>query len=538
MNHFSRFEVMNKWYLLLGFVSVVLVSCKKEATSWISAWQVPVLNDSLKLDNLVTDSILSTNGSGYYQLEINRNLLDINLSDYIEIPDTTVKQSYAISAGSFTVSPGTNFVANNKDHTFDLGDVQLKKARISKGKIYMTINSPVETKTIFTVQLPGVTKQGQMIQRTVEVNPGTNQNPGQAFDEVDLQGYDIDLTGLDGTTFNSLASKMNVKSDPNGAAISINNQDSCQFIVRIENLELDYARGYFGNLVVENTDSLEVEFLKNITGGSLDLPNTQLDFRISNGIKVAARATLNTISNTNSQNQTVNLTHPQLGVPILLEQATGNWSNFLASLRAISFTSNNSNIEEFVENLGSKIKLNYKLELNPYGNTSGGWDEFFPNSRLQVRLRANMPLSAGLNQLTFRDTFALNLASDKETFQFENGSLLAKVKNAFPIQGSLQLALLDEGGNLIELVNGSSVFASASQGSLLEGNLQVAKSDVQFVLSSETLKRVKEIKKVAVRAILDTPDALGTANTIVLIPEGAFISFKVQTQFDVKTGWE
>lgn len=527
---------MNKWFALLGFIAIAVSSCKKEATSWTSAWRVPILNDSLTLNQLVADSILATNGSGFYQLEINRNLVDLNLSDYIEIPDTTVKQSYAIAAGNFNVSPGTNFVANNKDHNFDLGSIQLKKARISKGKIYMTIQSPIETKTIFTVQLPGVTKQGQMIQRTVQVQAGTNSNPAQASEVVDLSGYDIDLTGLLGDTYNSLASKMNVKSDPNGNAVSINNLDSCQFIIRMENLELDYARGYFGNLVVENTDSLKIDALNKVLAGSLDLPTTQLDFQITNGIKVAARATLQEISNTNRQNNTVLLDHPQMGVPFLVEQATGGWSDFLASLRTLSFTSTNSNIESFIENLGSTLKLKYKLELNPYGNTSGGWDEFFPNSRLQVRLKANMPLSAGLDQLTFQDTFAIDLTGEKNAVSFESGSLIAKVTNAFPIQGSLLMTFIDKAGNSIGAVQGSNPFASSSQGALLVGNLPAAKSEVVFVIPPIVLANLDEVKDVVVRAVLDTPDSQGS-NTVVLIPEGAFVSFQVHTQFEATTSW-
>jgi len=518
--------------IFLGML--LLFSCRKEKASWNSAWSVPLVSDTLDLNNLVADSILSVDPSHFYQLEINRNILDLSLADYVEIPDTLIVQKYAISA-SLNIGPGMSFVNNVKDHYFDLQTTQLKKARISSGKIRIEVQNPIETGTIFTVELPGVTQNNQAIQRTFQAPAGTNQQPGMVSQELDLSGYFIDLRGTNGSGFNLLQSKMTVQTDPNGGSVYINNQDSMKFIVRMEDIKLDYARGYFGNLIVSDTADLQVDFLQNITGGQLDLPYTDIEFSIRNSIKVGARATLTTLSNINQNtNQSVDMNHAQIGIPFNIEPASGSWNSLLETMRTILFTSANSNIEGFVENLGGEQRLGYKIELNPWGNVSGGWDEFFPNSRLQVRMKAHMPLSAALTNLTIQDTFALDLKQDQDKSHILSGLLKLRVSNTFPLQGRVQLFLLNAQNQLMDVINSPTDIASSVYGMDTYNALQMAKSELNFNLSESTLGHISDVAKVVVRVVLNTPDPSSGMSQQVLIPEGAFMAIKLGSSFQLE----
>lgn len=512
-----------------------LSSCRKEMASWESNWTLPLVNDTLDLKNLVTDSFLSLDGSGFYQLEINRNILDIKMSDYIEIPDTVVSQKYAIGA-SLNVSPGTSFVNNNKDHNFDLQGAQLKRAHISAGKIKISVENPIETKTIFTVKLPKAKKNGVQISQTFQAPAGTNQNPSVTSAVIDLSDYDLDLTGTNGEGYNLLQSQMTVQSDPAGDAVTVNNYDTTKFIIEMEGLKLNYARGYFGNLVVEDTSTLHVDFLDKVTSGVFDLPNTDIEFIISNGIKVNAKATLNSLVNTNSHTgNSVALSHPQIGVPMYIEQATGTWDAFFASVKNLSFTSNNSNVEQYIENLGANQKLNFRLELNPQGNLSGGWDEFFPESRLQVRMKAHMPLSASMTALTIQDTFELDLDKNTDKTHIVAGKLKLSTANAFPMQGTVQIYLLDESGQLVETVTGSEAIASSLAGPVISGQLRKSNSTVYFDLSESTLGKIDIIRKAVVKVVLNTPGPGSSNSEFVMIPEGAYMAVKLGTAFQLET---
>jgi hypothetical protein len=520
--------------LLLSLL--IFTACKKELTSWASDWSLPLVSDTLDLKNLVTDSFIGTNGSGYYQLEINRDILDLNLTDYIDIPDTTVVQKYAIGISSLNVTPGTSFVNNNKDHEFSIQDAQLKKARLSAGKVKITVSSPIQTGTIFTVKLPGVKKDGVSIQKVVQVPAGTLANPQVVSSEIDLSGYEIDLRGTGGEGYNLLQSEMKVQTSPSGSATNVSNQDSTKFIIELAGLKFDYARGYFGRLTVEDTSSIFIDALNKITEGNLDLAATNLQFIIQNGIKVGARANLVELKNIHPSHGTIALTHPQIGVPFMLDAAAGSWGMVNPFYKVLDFTSMNSNIEPFIENLGSRIFLKYKLELNPYGNVSGGWDEFFPDSRLKIKLKADMPLSASLNNLTFVDTFPLNLAQNTDKAHISEGKLKLKVSNAFPLQGEVFLSLLDGQGNQLAVIEANEVLKSSQQGTL-ENGLMKATSTLLFDIPSSLVNQLNEVKNVQVKVKMNTPNVANTANTMVLIPEGAFLkiqlnaSFKFQNQY-------
>ena len=516
-------------------ISLSLIGCRKEKAIWDSNWSLPLVSDTLDLKNLVTDSILSVNSSGNYQLEINRNLIDIKLSDYIKLPDTVVKQRYAIGVNSLPVNPGTSFLTNNKDHTFEIKGAELKSVRISKGTLNISISNPFNTKTIFTIQLPKAKKNGVTISKQFIADAGSLQNPTIVSETIDLSGYHLDLRGTGEAGFNLLQSEIIVQSDPNGNAITVTKYDSTSFFIKMKDIQIDYARGYFGQISVSDSSDLKIDFLNKITAGNLDLPSANIEFQISNGIKVGAIATIHKVQNTNfNTGNTVSLTHNQINVPIDIYPATGSWNNFIASLRTLSFTSNNSNIEQYIENLGSIQKIKYSLKLNPYGNLSGGWDEFFPNSTMRVKMKANMPLSASLNNLTFQDTFKLDFKNEKDKTHLVSGKIKLKTSNAFPLEGAVTLFLLDENDQVIESIIGSDKIASAVFGALPSGTeIQKNNSTVYFDLTSSSLSAIDKVKNVVIKAVMNTPDQ-NQNSTTVSIPEGAFVSFKLSASFQTE----
>jgi hypothetical protein len=518
--------------ILLGFS---LIACRKEKAFWESNWSLPLVSDTLDLKNLVTDSIFSVNTSGNYQLEINRNVVDIKLSDYIQLPDTVVKQKYALGINSISVNPGTSFLSNNKDHVIDMKDAELKAVRISRGSIEISVSNPFSTKTIFTIQLPKAKKNGVTISRQFSAPAGTLQNPSIVSATIDLAGYDLDLRGTGNVGFNLLQSEMNVQSDPNGNAIVVTKYDSTSFTLHMRDIQIDYARGYFGQLSVVDSSDLNVDFLEKITGGTLDIPSTNISFLISNGIKVAARANIQQVKNKNIHTgNTVSLSHNQIGIPLDVSAATGSWNNFIASLKTISFTSGNSNIEQYIENLGSIQKINYSLKLNPYGNISGGWDEFFPNSNLKVKMVANMPLSLSLSNLTFQDTFKIDLKNDKNKSHLISGKIKLKTSNAFPLEGAVQLFLLDASGQVIETITASEKIGSSIFGAIPNpGELQKNNSTVYFDLTAASLLNLNKVKNIVVKAVMNTPDQ-NQNSTIISIPDGAFVSFKLSAAFQTE----
>jgi hypothetical protein len=108
-------------FLLLS--AVILLACKKEPITWESDWTLPLINDTLSLENWVNDSTLGVNGGGFYELNLNRVLFDLKLNELIEIPDTTIEENFTFAVNSFIASPGFTFLSSTEEHNLNLDDV-------------------------------------------------------------------------------------------------------------------------------------------------------------------------------------------------------------------------------------------------------------------------------------------------------------------------------------------------------------------------------------------------------------------------------
>jgi hypothetical protein len=522
-------------FLIPLLFTLLVVACKKEKTTWGSDWVVPLVNDTLDIKQLENDSTLGTTSNGFYTVDLSRTVLNIGLSDLLEVPDTSIVQDFVLAVPSINVPPGYTIVNEIEEHQINIPGAQLKRIRVSSGVIRVKVFNPVATICFFNVQLPGVTKNGQVFSQNYSVPAAIGGQPGIATAELDISGYTLDLTGVNGNLYNTLQSMMVITSDPAGGSILITNQQVFKVEAKFENIRMDYARGYFGQRSFTDTTNYVLNVLDVYESGALDIPGSFVQIEIENGIKISAKARITSVQNTNALGNTLALSSPQIGNDILIDQASGSWNTLTNSVTQLEFTPTNSNLEEYIENLGKDHQLGFGIYLNPWGNVSGGWDEVFPNSRLKVKVKAQLPLSLGMDDLTLRDTFNIDLKQDKNLTHVESGELVLNATNAFPFSGKLQLFFLGENGAVLHTVNPIEKVESSVYGVLdpITG-LKKKQSQVAIPLGISVINDLDLIKKVVVRVKLDTPDELTGNNVLQPIPAGAFMAVKLKANFRLK----
>jgi hypothetical protein len=526
---------MRKITTIVILVSTVLFSCRKEKTVWNSDWRIPLVSDSLNLSHYINDSTLSVGSSGFIEVDLTRTVLDLGMDDFLELPDTVIEQSFMSSIGPLNLPPGFTIVNQVEEHKFNLKDVELKKIRLKTGEINFTVFNPVQTTCSFSIKLPGVTKNGIDLEHQFFVPASIGKTPGSMNLTIDLSGYEIDLTGINGSTHNILQSLLSVSSDPTGPSVTLTTSDEFKFHASFRNLHLDYALGYFGKKVISGSTLLNLELFRKVISGKIDIPAPDLQIRLINGVKVKAKVTILSLSNTNASQQQEILAGTNIGLPVDLIEPTVNGLSLLPSLTTMEFNATNSSIENYFENLGVSHKLDYKLELNPLGNVSGADNEILPNSRLKVQVHAKMPLSIGLDGLTLQDTFDLNLSQNREKSHFSSGSLMLNASNTFPFEAGVTLFFLDQGGNLLYTLVNSQKVESGTSGSLdLSSGLYKKDSELSFMLSESMIKDLSTIKKVVVRARFNSPNS-SVINVQAAIEAGSFLAIKLKTRFMLNT---
>jgi hypothetical protein len=526
---------MKLWiHLILAFF-VFLLSCEKQKTIWSSNWAIPLVRDTLDLSNQINDSTLSVNSSGYLEVDLTRTVLDLGINDLLQIPDTTIEQSFHSSLPVINIPPGFTIVNEIEEHQLNFKEIQLKKIRLSKGEIDIVVFNPIPTKCIFTVRMPGVTKNGIVLEKQFTAEAAGGNGSAIVKSRIDLSGYEIDLTGLTGSKFNVLQSLLIVSTDPTGSSVVVNSSQQFKTQASFHQLQLDYARGYFGNKIISDTASLFLTPFQKILSGSIDLPSPDLKIDLINGLKIGARATISSLWNINAMKETTTLTGTNIGVPFYVNEASGNEFSFQPSSTSIDFNGTNSSIDAYLENLGSKHELGYKLELNPWGNISGGYNEIFPNSRLKIRVRAQMPLSIGADGLTLQDTFNIDLSQNRDKTHVSEGSLVLKASNTFPISAGAVLFLLDENNVLLHTVNNANYIHSGMQG-IFDPISGLYKKDTELIytLSESVFKDLNRIKKIVVKTEFNTPDNTGS-NIQTAISAGSFLAIKLTTRFVLNT---
>lgn len=506
-----------------------IVSCKKEPTVWETDWSAPIINDTLSLANLVNDSTLAEVG-GFYELNLDRVLFSLNVADVISIPDTTIEETTTFS-GSINLTPGSTIDNSIDEHNFDLDEVQLKTVILKSGNIDLRLENPLPTRMLFTVNLPGVTLNSVPYSQEYVAEAGTVSGPGIAEATIDLSDYKLDLTGISGGDYNILKSQIVVKTDPLGPTVTMTSSDIVRVKATFRDVQIKYARGYFGSAVVSDTTVAFLEVMNTIASGSIDLPNTDISFEIENGIKVTAEGLLSTVSSENSSGSIVDLTGGQVGTSFNIDAATGSWNTLTPSFKTLNFNSSNSNIEQYIENLGTEHTHGYQFQLNPWGNVSGGWDELFENSELNIRVKANMPLLIGFDNLVLRDTFDIELNQDPEKTRIKNGELILQASNSFPISGTIKLLFRNDNGNVVHVVEGTQELKSSLMGALDPGsNLMVAGSEIHFVLPENIVDDINYVKQIIVETKFNTINPATNLSEPMSIPVGAFLAIKLKTK--------
>lgn len=516
-------------FLYALLMTLLIFSCRKEKTTWDTDWVFPLLNDTLSIGQLINDSTLSINPNNSLQVKLKRNLLDIDLFSLVEIPDTSIFQDFSINFNQLVLPPGANYIDEVKEHEFELDGVVLLQARLQGGKAVIRIENPVETKTIFTVELPGVSRNGVIFSQTEVIPAASNGNPGVEILELDLKGYDIDMRGEDGSGYNKLQSRMTVITDPDGDSAVVTQNDVAQFFIDFIGLEVDYAKGFFGTTVISDTTEVTIDFLKKITDGQVNTEELDLTLTFSNGIKAEAQGVLTQVKSTNFNHNSINLEHPTIGDPFFINRALGSWSSLQPFQKIFHFDSENGNSKAFAEHLGHTYSIGYQVTVNPWGNNSNGTDEIFPNSRIQLDLETDFPLSVGMDNLTLVDTFSIDIAEQENALRVKSGNLELKTKNKFPFGASATLILMDENYNSIGQIATEEVIRSAPLNNAQNGH-EAIEDQLIFQLTEEQAEQISEVKHIQLRLVFNTtsyPD-----NTVF---DNAEIHVQLQTRFKLKT---
>lgn len=365
----------------------------------------------------------------------------IDTSDFLRL-ETFMTNLRAREATA--VFPNIELVALTEEVTTDLEGAELTYVEVEEGQLHVFITSSVDEAAFLTYTLEGAyDKQGQPLSVTRRVSAAPPGGLSTIDEYFDISGSSISLTGRNGNKFNTYTQTISARIDSSGQLQTLTSDDSLVIRYELINIKPKYLKGYAGRQQISiGPESSDFDFFENMGNGQLSFETINLDFVIENYLGVGGALKVNRIEGFNG-GQSVVLTSPTFSQNFAVSPA----SEFplKASSTRIPLNNANSNIQDLINLRPKRLEYEIDLDINPGGNDGNYQDFAYFDKGLEVRLDMDMPLSIQASNLILQDTLDFDLASTIEDLNsVDSGALYLIAYNGYPVEGDLDLIILDE----------------------------------------------------------------------------------------------
>lgn len=494
-----------------GSVALTISSCKKEADN--PQWDIevlgPVLQATIGINQLLADSLTSTDANGNVRVVYEGTLDNIASDSVYSIPDTAIQTIYTWPFFPVTINPNTPFYTNNKNLVLNVKGAQLTRAVIRSGIIRLTAKNTLPTRVYFTYTVPEARINGQSLSLARSVAAGSLSSPSYFTEDVDLSGYLLNLTGSTNNLVNTIAYNVIARSDSAGPAFPVVQGDTMvNLTANLIDVTPSYVRGYLGQTIINENGNTAVGIGNIFQSGQLSLDSANLQLTVENSIGADLQTYIESLTSVNSR---TNISIPLIATTVLqrnidLSRAseTGNAAAPVRpSTQVINLDNSNSNLTAFLSNLPDQIATDVRLSLNPLGNISGSNDFVYENRLIKTKTRLEIPLRLSMNALTLLDTQELSINNLTNLDPVGPGTFTLVAENGFPIDLRLQLFLLDENQQLTDSLLVSEDIPSG----ITDVNNNVVgatKTRIAIPVDAERKSRILSAKSMIIRASFST----------------------------------
>ena len=374
--------------------------------------------------------------------------MDVNASngavliDYSDAIITTITISDIGITEATAIFPEQQLTETLKEHTFDLGGVQLNEVGIKSGTVTVNVLSTLPNgKMIYNI--PSLKKNGVSFSSGDIIIPQATGTELTTF-EFNFEGYKLDLTGEDsrdgGDTINTIYTESYTFIDYTGTLETINATDSFYSYIEFD-LTPEYATGFLGTDTISfGPEIIESDIFNFIQSGSIDFEQADMSINIKNFIGADMGLQITNLSSTN-ENTEVNASIDNNFI-YEINRASQNIDNQINS----TLTQINFEGDKLLEIFPNKFITSATFYLNPYGQNIIE-DFLYPEFTLDANINIEVPLRVNANNLTLVDTSEIEI---NEISNYDIQKVFFNIENGFPLDIKLKILLLDENDIIID----------------------------------------------------------------------------------------
>jgi hypothetical protein len=467
------------------------------------------------LPGITIESSLNLKVTNFSSPGSNGNLVTIDTSNYLLVKGYIYHIRVDSAVAKFA---SQDIISQNQELTEQIGERKFTYVDAQSGRLRVAISSAVKQPLNLLYKLIGAyDKNGHPLTATSYVPAAVGNQLSTVTQIYDLSGFAINLTGTNGSKFNTYTQVINAHIDSNGVQTSISSTDSIHIQYFLENIKPRYIKGYAGRDTVHYAGtspfSISSIFGANVAN-ALRFNKAKLSVSIDNGLGIDGQVTINNLTCINAAGNAVSLVDhaasPIIGYPLYINRATD--FPLTSAISTFTLSSTTSNFADFISNLPTKVNYDVSIKTNPGGNR-GRYDDFaYIDSKMKVNLNVNVPLSLIANNLTLMDSFNFTLAySQKDVANIKDGTLHLLIDNKFPLQATVTLLAYDAGWHLIDtLLSGAQVSPGHLNSSCRAD--QSVRSVLNIPASASLIDRIRAVTHAVLRVSFNTSSSSTTCN--------------------------
>jgi hypothetical protein len=516
------------------FDSAILVSGKVQVWA-VNNLPIPMSGATCTLRNASDSSVVATqtmpyiaaHDSAYFEIPVGGARITNGLDFYITnlstpgssgnpVPiDTSNAFILRVYITNLKVSeawakfPAQNVVDITEDVTQQIGERKFTYVDARSGFLHIFITSSIVEKLYLEYTLVGAyDNHGLPLKEYTVVPPAPVGGTITIDTMINIAGFSINLTGKDGTKFNTYTQRVVAHIDSDGVTHHITTADSLHIVYEITEIAPNYIKGYAGRDTVASIDSAAFSFLNIFKGGSLDLESVNMNIDVENGIGVDGQVKINSLTAISPNNGSRTLTGSIVGQPLIINRATD--FPLTPGYSSFSVNNSNSNFKDLLGILPSKLKYDVEVRTNMNGNNQLYRDFAYLESNLKINLDAEVPLSLIANHLLLRDTFDFDLSHTNTNVNgITDGVINLIAENKYPIEAILTMVLYDENWSPVDTLVMNTPVNAADLDNSCRANTP-KKSKIPLYVSETRMDNVKRAK----HAVITSDFSTASSNTL------------------------
>ena len=407
--------------------------------------------------------------------------------------------------------PNQNVVDQTNDVSFPLADRKFTYIEALSGKLRVSIANSVPQPLYLQYTLVGAyNKQGHPLNEYTQVPAAVNGHASVIDTTLDISGYSINLTGQNGSGFNTYTQRVITSLIATGQTQHITVADSLNVKYQLIDIKPNYVKGYMGRDTISTNDSAAFNFLSIFKSGSIDLQSVNMNFNVVNNIGVDGQIKINSLSAVSSNNGSRTLNSTLLGKALTVKRAT----DFPLTPAVSTFTLNNSNsnIKDLIGILPNKLFYDISVQTNVHGNNNQYRDFAYLQSGLAVNLDAEIPLSLIANHLILKDTIGFNLANTTLNINGVNDGIIYVItENKYPIWDVLSLVVYDSLGRAVDTLANNKLITAANTDANCRAN-QATQTVLQVYVDNARVNKLKQGQYAVITADFSTTSNNASCN--------------------------